>query len=89
MRAARDLRDASEERRLQPLFIQNFFLKAFRIAGGTINEDKHFPVYHIGRVPSALLEVARQIRLPVADKYETPFVFDKNLVSVASRVRVP
>jgi superfamily II DNA or RNA helicase len=89
LRAARDLRDASEERRLQPLFIRNFFLKAFRIAGGTINEDKHFPVYHIGRVPSALIEVARRIHLPVADKYETPFVFDKNLVSVASRVRVP
>jgi hypothetical protein len=33
--------------------------------------------------------VARTLRLPVRDKYDTPFVFDKNLVSVASKVRVP
>ncbi len=52
-------------------------------------EDKRFPVFHVGRTPSALLDVARQIRLPVADKYDTPFVFDKELVSVASTVRVP
>jgi hypothetical protein len=28
-------------------------------------------------------------RVPVADRYDTPFVFDKQLVSVASRVKVP
>jgi superfamily II DNA or RNA helicase len=89
LRAARDLRDASEERRLQPLFIKNFFTKAFRTAGGTINEDKHFPVYHVGRTPSVNIDAARRLHLPVADKYDTPFVFDKNLVSVASRIRVP
>lgn len=89
LRAAKELRDISDERRLQPLFIQRFFTAAYLAAGGTVNEDKHYPVYHIGRVPSAVLDVARQIRLPVADKYDNPFVFDKNLVSVASKVVVP
>ncbi len=52
-------------------------------------EDKHFPVFHIGRTPSEMLDVARQLNLPVADKYDTPFVFDKELVSIASKARVP
>ncbi len=86
---ARRLRDASDERRLQPLFMQNFFLAAYREAGGTVRMDDHFPVYHVGTVPSDVLDVSRTLRLPVRDKYDTPFVFDKNLVSVASKTRVP
>ena len=86
---ARQLRDASDERRLQPLFTQNFFLATYREAGGTVRADDHFPVYHAGIVPSAVLDVARTLRLPIRDRYDTPFVFDKNLVSVASKTRVP
>lgn len=89
LRAARELRDASDEHRLQPLFVRDFFLRAYQAAGGTVTEDRYFPVYHIGRTPVELLDVARQARLPVAEKYDTPFVFDKDLVSVASKVRVP
>ncbi len=89
LRQARKLRDDSDERRLQPRFAQRFFDKAYRAASGTVNEDKHFPVFHLGRTPSELLNIARQMRLPVPDKYDTPFVFDKELVSVASQVRVP
>jgi len=89
LREARELRDASDERRLQPCFIQRFFLLAYQAAGGTVTEDKHAPVYHIGRTPSVILDAARQKRLPVAERYDTPFVFDKELVSVASKVRVP
>jgi superfamily II DNA or RNA helicase len=89
LRAARELRDASDERRLQPMFIQRFFERAWTACGGTIRKDDHFPVWHIGPVPSELLDIAREHRLPVADKYDTPFVFDKQLVSVASRIRVP
>jgi superfamily II DNA or RNA helicase len=86
---ARRLRDASDERRLQPLFMQNFFLAAYREAGGTVRADEHFPVYHVGPVPSEVLDAARTLRLPVPDKYDVPFVFDKDLVSVASKKRVP
>lgn len=89
MREAQQLRDASDERRLQPWFVQRFFSAAYHAAGGTITDDKHFPVFHIGRTPSEVLDVARTQRLPVRDAYDTPFVFDKSLLSVASRVAVP
>ncbi len=89
MREARRLRDTSDERRLQPMFIQRFFTSAYTAVGGTINEDRTFPVYHLGRTPSAILEVARSLRLPVPEKYDLPFVFDKELVSVASKTRIP
>jgi len=89
LRAARELRDASDEHRLQPMFIQRFFERAWTACGGTIRKDDHFPVWHIGPTPSELLDIARERRLPVADKYDTPFVFDKQLVSVASKTSVP
>jgi hypothetical protein len=87
--SARQLRDSSDERRLQPLFMQNLFLAACRAAGGTVRADEHFPVFHVGPVPTDVRDVARPLRLPLADKYDYPFVFDKQLVSVASRTRVP
>lgn len=89
LRSARELRDASDERRLQPLFIQRFFERAWTACGGTVRKDDHFPVWHIGSTPTVLLELARERRQPLSDNYDTPFVFDKQLVSVASKVRVP
>lgn len=89
LRAARDLRDASDERRLQPMFIQRFFEKAWTACGGTIRKDDQFPVWHIGTTPTAILDLSRERRMPLQDRYDTPFVFDKQLVSIASKVRVP
>ena len=89
LRSACELRDASDERRLQPMFIQRFFERAWTACGGTRRKDDHFPVWHIAPTPTALLEIARERRQPLAESYDTPFVFDKQLVSVASRVRVP
>ena len=89
LRDAQELRDASDERRLQPCFIQRFFAAAYQAAGGSIVEDKHFPVFHVGRVPSGVIDAAREHRTSLPEKYETPFVFDKTLVSVASKIRIP
>jgi SNF2 family DNA or RNA helicase len=89
LKSARELRDQSDERRLQPLFVQNFFTAAYRAAGGSIEPDKYHPVFHIGRVPQVLFDTARRAGLVLAEKYDRPFVFDKSLVSVASRVQVP
>jgi len=89
LRAARELRDASDERRLQPLFIQRFFERAWTACGGTIRKDDYFPVWHLGPTPAALLDLSRERRTPLSEAYDTPFVFDKQLVSVASKVRVP
>ena len=89
MRAAKDLHDASDEYRLQPLFIQRFFERAWTACGGTIRKDDHFPVWHLGHTPSALLDLSQDTRTPLSDRYDTPFVFDKQLVSVTSLVRIP
>ena len=89
LRSARELWDASDEHRLQPLFVQRFFERAWKACGGTMRKDEDFPVWHIGGTPTALLELSRVRRIPVADRYDTPFVFDKQLVSVASKVKVP
>ncbi len=89
LRSACELRDASDERRLQPLFIQRFFERAWIACGGTLLQDNYYPVWHIGPTPSAVLDLAREIRTPIKDRYEYPFVFDKQLVSVASKTQVP
>ena len=89
LRAARELRDASDERRLQPLFIQRFFERAWVACGGTIRKDDHFPVWHLGPTPISLADLARDRRSPLQDHYQYPIVFDKQLVSVASRIPVP
>ncbi len=89
LRRARELRDASDERRLQPLFIQRFFERAWTACGGTLIKDKHFPVWHLGPTPFKLIELSRELKRPVAEHYKTPFVFDKQFLSVASRIRIP
>ncbi len=89
LRAARELRDASDERRLQPLFIQRFFEKSWAACGGTMRKDTEFPVFHLGETPTGLLELGRERRHPLSDHYNSPIVFDKQLVSVASKTRVP
>lgn len=89
LRAARELRDASDERRLQPLFIERFFERAWVAAGGTIQRDTHFPVWHLGATPGDLHTIAKTKKLLLQEHYTTPFVFDKSLVSVASKTKVP
>ena len=89
LQATRELRDASEERRLQPLFVQRFFERAWTAAGGTLQRDEHYPVWHLSPTPSALLEVARGRKAPAPESLNRPVVFDKLLVSVASKVHVP
>lgn len=89
LKAARDLRDASDERRLQPLFVQRFFERAWVASGGTIRKDDQFLVWHLGHTPIALLDLARRRRVPLSTHYDTPVVFDKQLVSVASKIKVP
>ncbi len=89
LRAARELRDASDERRLQPLFIRRFFERAWLACRGTIRKDDQYPVWHLGPTPTILRDIARERRMSLEDHYDTPFVFDKQLVSVASKVRIP
>jgi hypothetical protein len=89
LRGARELRDASDERRLQPLFIQRFFERTWTAAGGTLVRDDVFPVWHLSPTPAGLLDVARGRKTAIPQRLDEPIVFDKQLVSVASKVRVP
>jgi hypothetical protein len=89
LRAAQELRDKSDERRLQPLFIQRFFERAWIACGGTIRKDDHFPVWHISRTPTALFEIASKRRVALSEHYDYPIVFDKQFVSIASKVSIP
>lgn len=89
LRAARELRDASDERRLQPLFVQHFFERAWSEAGGTMQQDEHFPVWHLSATPAAILDIAHERKVAVPERMDTPVLFDKQLISVASKVRVP
>lgn len=62
LRSARELKDASDERRLQPLFIQRFFERAWRACGGAVRKDDHFPVWDIA--PHSMLEVILKPWIP-------------------------
>lgn len=89
LRSAQELRDKSDERRLQPLFIQRFFERAWIACSGTIRKDDHFPVWHISRTPTALFEIASKRRVALSEHYDYPIVFDKQFVSIASKVSIP
>lgn len=86
LRAARELRDSSDERRLQPLFVQNFFERAWKACGGEIKKEEH--IWRLGQTPIALQEL-RERKIHLREHYKNPIVFEKQLVSVASPVNVP
>lgn len=88
-RDVRSLKEASDERRLQPLYVQNFFLRAFQEMGGVCQKDERTGVYRIQYVPDVLRHRSpRSIRM-VQEKYDTPFVFDKTLLSPINPQKLP
>jgi superfamily II DNA or RNA helicase len=89
LQAARELRDASDERRLQPLFVQRFFERSWAAAGGTMQRDERFPVWHLGPTPAKLVALGRERRVLLPDHFARPVAFDKKLVSVASKIEMP
>ena len=89
LRSARELRDASEEHQFQPRFIQRFFERTWGACGGAIHPVDVFPVWYINATPNAILDLARKQGRVLTEHYDNAFVFDKKLVSVISKVRVP
>jgi superfamily II DNA or RNA helicase len=85
VRRIREDMERAEARRLQPHFIQSFFLEAFKLLGGTIRqrEAKRFEITH---VPAAIRNRDRLIgtREPVLPRYER-ITFEKDLMSVAGK----
>ena len=85
VRKIREDMERAEARRLQPHFIESFFLEAFRILGGTIKErePRRFEITH---VPALIRQRDRLIGLgePVLSKYER-ITFEKSLRTVAGQ----
>jgi superfamily II DNA or RNA helicase len=88
-RDVRGLKDASDERRLQPLYVQNYFLRAFRELGGEWQKDERTGVYRLSKVPIVLRFRTENGTRTVLEKYDTPFVFDKLLLSPQSTQKLP
>ncbi len=74
--------ERSEARRLQPHFIESFFLEAFRLLGGSIKE-RETRRYEITHVPALIRQRDRLIGTgePVLGKYER-ITFEKSLRAV-------
>jgi len=77
--------ERAEARRLQPHFIESFFLEAFRILGGSIKEREPRR-YEITHVPALIRQRDRLIGAgePVLGKYER-VTFEKSLCAVAGQ----
>ncbi len=74
-----------EARRLQPHFIASFFIEAFKILGGSIQE-RETKRYEIKKVPAAIRNRDRMIgtREPVLERYER-VCFEKDLIAVSGK----
>ncbi|MBX7135129.1 MAG: DUF3883 domain-containing protein [Fimbriimonadaceae bacterium] len=85
VQAVREDMERAEARRLQPLYIQAFFMEAFRHLGGQISERENGR-FEITRVPGLLRERDRQIGLgpPVLYRYER-VTFEKDLINVPGK----
>jgi len=74
--------ERAEARRLQPHYIESFFLESFKRLGGTLRlrEPKRYQIAH---VPAPIRNRDRLIGVgePVLQRYER-IVFEKNLVSI-------
>jgi superfamily II DNA or RNA helicase len=85
VREIREEMERAEARRLQPHFIQSFFLEAFRLLGGTIRErePRRFEITH---VPAAARNRDRLIGRgdPMLPRYER-VTFEKDLITLAGK----
>jgi superfamily II DNA or RNA helicase len=87
VREIREQMERAEVRRLQPHFIEGFFLAAFQNLGGQVH-DRETRRYQINHVPS---EIRRRDRVigrgqAVLQKYER-IAFDKELLNVTGKPR--
>ena len=83
----REQMERAEARRLQPHYIESFFLEAFQRLGGTIRQREPRR-YEITHVPAPVRQRDRQIGRgePVVTRYER-IVFEKDLVAPPGQPR--
>src|SRR5438132_5017145 len=85
VRAIREDMERAEARRLQPHFIADFFLAAFKLLGGSVRE-REAGRYEITHVPAVIRTRDRQIGTgeAVLPRYER-ITFEKALISVPGK----
>lgn len=75
---ARELKEFSDERRLQPIYIRQFFEKAFSFFGGEYREIRN-GIYKITTIPDVIAKYLKDnYRLAVSQLTELIFFFDKH-----------
>jgi superfamily II DNA or RNA helicase len=81
----REEMEKAEARRLQPHFIAEFFLEAFKLVGGKVHEREPNR-YEITHVPASVRNRDRQIgtREPLLTRYER-ITFEKDLISIPGK----
>ncbi|MBM4296179.1 MAG: DUF3883 domain-containing protein, partial [Deltaproteobacteria bacterium] len=85
VRRIRETMERAEARRLQPHFIESYFLAAFQELGGTIREREPRR-YEITHVPAVLRQRDRHIGIgdPILARYERA-TFEKTLIAVPGK----
>ena len=81
LHAVREEMERAEAKRLQPHYVESFFLEAFRRLGGTVRQ-RELRRYQISRVPEVVRRRAGEMetREPVHSRYER-IAFEKSLVA--------
>jgi len=85
LRRIREDMERAEARRLQPHYIESFFLEAFRRLGGSVRQREHRR-YEITHVPAVVRNRARMLGSgePVLSRYER-ITFEKDLIAVPGK----
>ncbi|MDP9348116.1 MAG: DEAD/DEAH box helicase, partial [Gemmatimonadota bacterium] len=83
VRRIREEMERAEARRLQPHFIADFFLTAFRLLGGTVREREPGR-YEVSYVPAAVRNRMRAGRGSILRRYER-ITFEKGLIAVQGK----
>jgi SNF2 family DNA or RNA helicase len=73
---ARELKENSDEKRLQPIYVRQFFEKAFSHLGGEFTQVKD-SVFRIEKLPDSIAEVLKKDYNIFADIRQLQFSFDK------------
>lgn len=88
-KGARALKEQSDERRLQPLYVERFFRRAFTHLGGTIGTGSIPGLLRIAAIPEGLRQFAAGKGWTLPERPDAPFTFDKSLLGPTSTVRLP
>jgi superfamily II DNA or RNA helicase len=78
-RGARDLKEDSDEKRLQPIYVRLFFERAFQLLGGEFTEIRE-AIYRIETLPDTVAEALRKEHNVYVDAIRNvQFCFDKQV----------